>query len=200
MRRLLQNLGLEQGAFLVSDGGLLPPAGRRGQPIGRPNEGKRMNVAKNTPQGRLAELLGTSDIPVDVMATFGGLGFLWGHARAKCGKAATWGLAMIVCGLVLLSKNGCAFTAPITPRIPTHFSAAESSPAVEILKSVQLACTSEAGRLVPGRYVTIHWDKVQRDCMGTTTYRYNEPRKHGLLATIPPHIQVLPPSLPNILP
>ena len=40
------------------------------------------------------------------------------------------------------------------------------------------------------RYITIHWDKIQKDAMGTTTYRYNNPRKHGLLATIPPDIQV----------
>jgi len=39
-------------------------------------------------------------------------------------------------------------------------------------------------------YITIHWDKVQRDAMGTATYRYNEARKHGILSTIPPDIQV----------
>jgi hypothetical protein len=40
------------------------------------------------------------------------------------------------------------------------------------------------------RYITIHWDKIQRDAMGTATYRYNNPRKHGLLAVIPPDVQV----------
>ena len=66
-------------------------------------------MAKNTPAGALAAQLGTTDIPADVVATFGGLGFLWGHARAKLGKAALWGCTILIGGIVLLSKNGCVF-------------------------------------------------------------------------------------------
>eukprot|EP00277_Geminigera_cryophila_P013420 CAMPEP_0179441762 /NCGR_PEP_ID=MMETSP0799-20121207/25264_1 /TAXON_ID=46947 /ORGANISM="Geminigera cryophila, Strain CCMP2564" /LENGTH=212 /DNA_ID=CAMNT_0021226241 /DNA_START=8 /DNA_END=647 /DNA_ORIENTATION=+ len=141
MGSLLRHAPPEGGgsATLVADG-------RRGGPIGPPGEksGSKLSLPQKLPGGELAAYLGTTDIPVDVMATFGGLGFLWGHARAKLGKAAMWGGALLAGGLALLSRNG---------------------------------------------YITIHWDKIQRDAMGTTTYRYTDPRKHGLLATIPPDIQ-----------
>ena len=140
----LQSVSRASSVQLVANSGLLAPASRRGAPYDPNAKGVKVNAAKGRPEGHLAEMLGTTDIPIDVMATFGGLGFLWGHARAKLGKAATWGAALLIGGLILLSKNG---------------------------------------------YITIHWDKVQRDCMGTTTYRYNDPRKHGLLATIPPAAQ-----------
>lgn len=66
----------------------------RGQPIGPPGEqsggaGPKLNLAKRPPGGSLAETLGTKDIPVDLMAIWGGLGFVWGHARAKLGECAS---------------------------------------------------------------------------------------------------------------
>jgi len=82
---------------VVAQGGApLPPARAlafgRGQPIGPPGEqsgaGPKLTLPKRLPGGSLAEALGTTDIPVDVMAMFGGLGFLWGHARAKLGERA----------------------------------------------------------------------------------------------------------------
>lgn len=67
-----------------------------------------MSLAKKKPDGALAAYLGTTDIPVDVMATFGGVGFLWGHLRAKLGRAAMWGGMLFCGGLALLSRNGYA--------------------------------------------------------------------------------------------
>jgi hypothetical protein len=87
----------------------MPPAGRRGAPIGPPGEqsmGQKLSLAKKKADGALAAYLGTTDIPVDVIVTFGGVGFLWGHLRAKLGRAATWGGMMLAGGLALLSRNG----------------------------------------------------------------------------------------------
>ena len=115
---IYQSQSPAQSSHLVAQAGS-PPARSlafgRGQPIGPPGEqsggtGPKVNLAKNTPAGALAAQLGTTDIPADVVATFGGLGFVWGHARAKLGKAALWGCTILIGGLVLLSKNGCVCT------------------------------------------------------------------------------------------
>ena len=73
MGSLLRHAPPEGGgsATLVADG-------RRGGPIGPPGEksGSKLSLPQKLPGGELAAYLGTTDIPVDVMATFGGLGFL----------------------------------------------------------------------------------------------------------------------------
>ena len=49
------------------------PERRRGGPIGPPGEksGSKLSLPQKLPGGELAAYLGTTDIPVDVMATFG---------------------------------------------------------------------------------------------------------------------------------
>jgi hypothetical protein len=95
--RVVQSAPAHDDATVFVAHGALPAralAFGRGQPIGPPGEqsggaGPKLNLAKRPPGGSLAETLGTKDIPVDLMAIWGGLGFVWGHARAKLGECAS---------------------------------------------------------------------------------------------------------------